>query len=138
MARDAIDERGAEAAWPAQRAEIERAVASVGLDDPFVPVACPDALVGVQCWWYDGAPTEALEHLGSALTAAGVTDVVADCAGTPSAPDGTAMVCSARGTVGGRALALMASSDVDPGATTRSERVADSSTIVLLADLAAP
>jgi hypothetical protein len=137
--RDAIEDRRTLAAWPEQRAEIERALDRVDLGAPFVLVACPDdGLSAARCWRHDGIPADAVPSLAAALAAAAVADVVTGCDGAVKAPDGTAAGCYARGTVGGRGLVLVAHRDVGPEARTGGELFADSSTIQLLVNLAAP
>jgi hypothetical protein len=137
--RGAIDDQRTQAAWPAQRAQIEWTLARVDLGARFVPVACPhDKGGGVRCWRYDGIPSDAVPRLEAALTAAAIPDVVADCDQATKAADGTALGCSARGAVGGRGLVLTAIRDVRPGATTRSELFEETSTVKLSANLTPP
>lgn len=135
----AREEARAEAAWPAQRAEIERVRDLVVLGSAFVPAPCPDRVVAgvTRCWVYDGAPDETLAQLEAAVADAGVDDVVADCSG-PSARSGIDLACSAVGTVEGRAVGLLAHADVDVDATSRDDIVLGTSTVQLLADVDAP
>ena len=95
--RDTVIAVGTARAWPAQEAEIERALDRVDLPASFAPIACRDLPDGyVRCWRFEGVPADALPFLERSVTAAAVDDVVADCDAAPVV-DGDAAGCTASG-----------------------------------------
>lgn len=100
----------AERRWPAERAEIERALAAVALPERYAAVPCDGGAETDRCWRATASPAEVVDDLGAALDA--VADGEVATSTTPGGRHGT-LGADALGTVAGRVVQLTAWRETD-------------------------